>query len=99
MGIWTASLLEKNSCFSKPAVCGRELTYVKLSPAMASAANASGGPTGDLRAERGDDAGGNAACRRHVRFAARDALLVKAGGALFAGKLGIAEGLCRQCLK
>lgn len=66
---------------------------------MASAANSSGSPTGNLRAERGDDAGGNAAYRQHVRFAARDALLVKAGGALFAGKLGIAEGLCRQCLK
>lgn len=66
---------------------------------MASASNASGSPTGDLRAERGDAAGSNAACRQPVRFAARDALLVKAGGALFAGKLGIAEGLCRQCLK
>ena len=66
---------------------------------MASASNASGSPTGDLRAERGDDAGSNTACRQPVRFAARDALLVKAGGALFAGKLGIAEGLCRQCLK
>ena len=66
---------------------------------MASASNASGSPTGDLRAERGDDAGSNAACRQPVRFVARDALLAKAGGALFAGKLGIAEGLCRQCLK
>ena len=66
---------------------------------MASASNASGSPTGNLGAERGDDAGSNTARRQHVRFAARDALLVKAGGALFAGKLGIAEGLCRQCLK
>lgn len=66
---------------------------------MASASNASGSPTGNLGAERGDDAGSNTARRQPVRFAARDALLVKAGGALFAGKLGIAEGLCRQCLK
>ena len=66
---------------------------------MASAANASGSPTGDLRAERGGDAGSNAAYRPRVRLAARDALLVKAGGALLAGKPGIAEGLCRQCLK
>ena len=66
---------------------------------MASASNASGSPTGDLRAERGDAAGSNVAYRQSVRFAARDARLVKAGGALFAGKLGIAEGLCRQCLK
>ena len=66
---------------------------------MASAANTSDSPRGDLRAERGDAAGSSAACRQPVRFAARDALLAKAGGALFAGKLGIAEGLCRQCLK
>jgi tetratricopeptide (TPR) repeat protein len=54
---------------------------------------------GDIRSERGDASGSRDAYRRHIQLSAGDPELVKAADALFAGKLGVAETLCREFLK
>ena len=68
---------------------------VEIDPELATAWRA----IGDLRAERGDEAGSREAYQRQIALGADDADLARAADALLAGNLGEAEQLCRALLK
>ncbi|MGB5347332.1 MAG: sulfotransferase [Woeseia sp.] len=53
----------------------------------------------DIRAVLGEERGGGGAYQQHIKLSAGGVELIRVADALFAGKLGVAEDLCRKILK